>query len=303
MKKEIIILMILLFSVTFVPADNHTANTNVSVDSNINPISIKADLNAEIKNNDGDTNDSNKNMNNSNKNKIGKELGKSKIVPYVAKELNQIKKEYQKKFVKAVQDGNQELKKELKQIRKSIAKQIGKTIQKSKDLNYEQYENFKQKLRIDYNSITIEDNETKDKNKIQARAKISVRVKNKLLEIRNTNNRIEIVDGNVSVETEEEIEIDENGLSVRNKRLKVLPEQIQSKIQQKIKLKLESNDKNMVHYQADVNNTRNLFGIIPIQAKEKIRINAETGKIESYERPWWSFLALGKDIINEDIEE
>ncbi|MCX6803116.1 MAG: hypothetical protein NTY48_00940 [Candidatus Diapherotrites archaeon] len=64
-----------------------------------------------------------------------------------------------------------------------------------------------------------------------------------------------------------------------------------------MELKLENG---LAKYKVALENTRNLFGIIPMKGTETVSVNAETGKVDGYDRPWWSIISSGKDVINQD---
>ncbi len=212
--------------------------------------------------------------------------------------MNEIRKEYQKQFVEAVSDSNNELKEQLKEVRKEIANSIGQIISDGNEIDFNSFHNLGQQIRIMNNEILVGNDSNQER--IQERATIHTQIKNRLISISNKNNVVEIEDGNIIVQTNEEIEINDDGVTVGGNLLGVLPSKIKEKTKLAMKLHLENNDQNKLQYRAQIENTRNLFGLIPMTVQEQARINAETGLVEGYDAPWWAFLATGENALKVD---
>ena len=135
-------------------------------------------------------------------------------------------------------------------------------------------------------------------NKFQARRAIHMLIKDRVMEIRNTGNSLEIVDGDSTTQVEGTLTIDDSGLSMGENKIKLAPSQIRNRLAnlEKMQLKLEDG---LAKYRAELTNTRNLFGIFPMTATDVAIIDAESGKVNRYERPWWSFVSSGTDAISE----
>ncbi|MBT4192196.1 MAG: hypothetical protein HOE11_02720 [Candidatus Diapherotrites archaeon] len=224
---------------------------------------------------------------------IVRERVKDRVEAIIARSINAVRHEYQRQFAVAVKDANEEIKEELQQLRQAINTRIRQEIKAKRVVDYSDYNGLGQKIIIAKEQIEVRVKDAIDSNIIPITARIQKRVHDRLIEIRNDRNKIEIVDGNVVVETDEEVTIDDNGLHVRGRKIRVLPNAIKMKAREKIELHA---DGNTIQYRIDAKNTRYVLGFIPVQAQEKIRINAETGELEGYERPWWTFLATGTDV-------
>jgi hypothetical protein len=229
---------------------------------------------------------------------IVRERVKDRVKAIIAKSINEVRHEYQRQFVSAVKDANEEVKDELQQLRQAINTKIRQEIREKRMIDYSDYNGLGQKIIIAKEQIEVRVKDAIDSNIMPITAQIQRRVRDRLIEIRNDRNKIEIVDGNIIVETNEEITIDDNGLHIRGRRLRVLPNAIKTLAREKIELHANGED---IEYRIDVRNTRYVLGLIPIQSQEKIRINAETGVQTSYERPWWATISNGTDV-NAEVE-
>ena len=226
---------------------------------------------------------------------------RDRVEQVIAKSINEVRREYQRQFVNAVSDANEEMKEELQQLRQAINTRIRDEIKEKRIIDYSDYNGLEQKILIAKEQIEVRIRDALDSNVIPITARIQKRVQDRLIEIRNDRNKIEIVDGNISVETNEEITIDDNGLHIRGKTLRVLPNAIKTQAREKIELHSDGEE---IEYKLEVRNTRYVLGFIPIQSQEKIRINAETGAQMSYERPWWATISNGADVDAEvELEE
>ncbi|MFA6268572.1 MAG: hypothetical protein WCW13_04930 [archaeon] len=213
-------------------------------------------------------------------------------------DIKLIKYDLRQAYITAVQDSNSETKKEAKTVQKAVARIVEEAIKQNTNVNFDEISGLEQEIIMAAKEIIVDSNNT-----LQARRAIKTMVKDKVLEIRNTQDTLELVDGNDVVQVESPIKIDDSGLSMDGKEIKLLPSKIRAKINQleKMKLKLENG---LAKYEVELQNTRNLFGFIPIGATEKAIIDANSGTVTGYERPFWSIISTGNDSVqgNEQIQ-
>ncbi|MDP2973936.1 MAG: thioredoxin domain-containing protein, partial [Candidatus Diapherotrites archaeon] len=100
-----------------------------------------------------------------------------------------------------------------------------------------------------------------------------------------------------SAEISEPIQIDANGLKVKGKQIQIMPGDALQKAREKTsstakEIKLKVVGEKPVYEIKAVQNAR-LLWFIPIEMQIKTVVNAQTGGIESVEKPWWSFLFGG----------
>jgi hypothetical protein len=294
MKKIITILLVCVLLAGLAFADNNSPEPALYNDGNdltVMPVSI--DSNAADDNRPNTLNRPDPRLRDQIKQRV-----KARVNKIIAKTINEVRKDYQKQVVAAVRDANDEVKEELKELRQAINTRIRQELREKKLIDYSDYNGMEQRITIARDKIKTQVQNALDSNILPITARIKRRIHNRLIEIRNDRNKIEIVDGNVVVETDEEVSIDDNGIHVKNKRLRVLPKAIKAKAIKKIKLNAI---KDKIQYQVSVRNRRNLLGFIPMDVQEEIHVDAETGAIKGYERPWWAFLATGADV-EADVE-
>ncbi len=80
------------------------------------------------------------------------------------------------------------------------------------------------------------------------------------------------------------------------------PEQIQSKINARIRAKIEEYNITLDedgYYRVQTKKKARLFLIVPVREKVKAQVDAETGEIIRVRNPWWGFLA--RDIREESL--
>lgn len=93
------------------------------------------------------------------------------------------------------------------------------------------------------------------------------------------------------------------GIFKNNETKKIIfPDQVDEKIQEKIKAKLEN--KNITlnedgYYEVQGNKKARLFFLFPVREKINAQVNAENGEVIKIRNPWWGFLA--KDDKSETI--
>ncbi len=89
----------------------------------------------------------------------------------------------------------------------------------------------------------------------------------------------------------------------KTKRIRIMPDQIKEKIQQRLRQKecdcekIELNEDGVYRIQAK--KRARLFGLFPVRERVKIEVDAETGEVIKTKASWWGFLA--KDEIDEEI--
>lgn len=88
----------------------------------------------------------------------------------------------------------------------------------------------------------------------------------------------------------------------KEKRIKLLPDQIKERIKERIKARLENESITLNEngtYDYDGEKKAKLFFVIPVNVEVQAKIDPETGKVLEIKNPWWSFLA--KDDNEEQI--
>jgi len=209
--------------------------------------------------------------------------------------IKEMRKTLNQDFVLAVQDKNEMAKEQIRAVKVAIARVLGEAVRQNPTINFDDLKGLQQEILISTSEIITDSN-----NAIQARRTIRATIMNKVLEMRNTGNTVDIVDGNTIAEVPTgTIQIDDNGLFLEGKPIKIIPSRIRAKIAKLERIQLRI-DNNIAKYDAEIQNTRNLFGLIPISVTEKASINAETGKIIGYERPFWSIISTGTDAVQEN---
>ncbi|MDD3159563.1 MAG: hypothetical protein PHQ98_01175 [Candidatus ainarchaeum sp.] len=206
--------------------------------------------------------------------------------------MNEMRKQYQEMFVNAVHDNNEQLKEEMRQMRAEVTNMVQNRLKDNNEINYEDFKEFGTKLEIRQNGISVDGNT----NTSQYKNSIKVMMNNRNMEISNNQNRIQIRDGNVLVESKQNITLDENGMYVSGKKLEVAPSRIQNQFRDANNFQLNI-DQNRLMYQFEIKNQRNLFGIIPMETMEQISLNAENGKVENVSQPWWAFLSTSQNNL------
>lgn len=104
-----------------------------------------------------------------------------------------------------------------------------------------------------------------------------------------------IIDSNgIKAEISTPIRVDENGLKLEEKDVKVLPNQAVQRMRTQInatakKISLSISQEVPV-YEIQAVQKAKLLWIIPIELEIKTTVNAQTGEVGRIERPWWSFL-------------
>ncbi|MFA5931719.1 MAG: hypothetical protein WC821_05430 [archaeon] len=207
--------------------------------------------------------------------------------------IKEMRQEIRQEFVDAVQDRNELAKAEIRAVKVAIARVLGEAIRQNPEIDFDDLKGLSQEIRMDATQVIVDSN-----NNLQARRAVRTMIKDKVMEIRNTGDSLEISDGNSTAQVEGTITIDDNGVSIEGKQIRLAPSRIQARIAnlEKMQLKLENG---LAKYKAQLANTRNLFGILPMTATETVTVDAETGAVIGYDRPWWSFVSSGTDAVSE----
>jgi hypothetical protein len=294
MKKIIAVLLVCFLLAGIAFADTNTPEPTLYTDSNdlvVTAISVdnNTDANEPMLVDDSDDN----RPRDPRLRERVRERVKDRVEAIIARSINEVRREYQKQFVSAIRDSNVEIKEELQELRQAINTKIRQELREKRMVDYSDYNGLGQKIIIAKEMIEVRVKDAIDSNVIPITARIKRRVHDRLIEIRNDRNKVEIVDGNVIVETDEEVTIDDNGLHIRGRKLRVLPNAIKMKAREKIELHTQGEK---IKYIIKAKNIRHIFGFIPVETLEEIQINAETGVTESYARPWWAAIANGADV-------
>lgn len=82
------------------------------------------------------------------------------------------------------------------------------------------------------------------------------------------------------------------------KRIKILPDQVRERIEEKIQKRLENENITLGEdgvYRYEAKKRARLFFIFPVRERIQAEINPETGKIIQIRNPWWGFLAKDEE--------
>jgi len=270
----IFLIFALIMSISFA---NTNKNNSMDTNRNSNSDNGQKDTNSLDRNTNKDNNNSDQNRN---------------IVSQTVRNINQIRKQYQEMFVNAVHDNNNELKEEMRQLRHEVTNMVQTKLSNNEDINFDEFKEFGTRIEMKSNEIIVDD----DSNRIQSKNKIMTKLKNKDIEINNHNNKVQIKEGNITVDIDDSVTIDENGIYISNKKLEVLPSKIQEKLQDTNNFQLRKYPEGLM-YQFEFKNKRALFGFIPMESMEQVLLNAENGKIENHNPPWWAFLATSENNL------
>ncbi len=214
-------------------------------------------------------------------------------------EIKELREALREEFVAAVNDFNVELKNQVRAARGAIARVVSEAIKSSPEIDFDDIKGLEQEIRIEAGKIMADSS-----NSIDASKTIKATIRNRVIEIRNGEGKIQLFDSTLPaeatpIEVPSSVTISDSGLKINDRPVRLIPSEIKEKINatQKVSVKLNNG---APKYEAELQNNRNLFGFINIKTTEKAVIDAETGKIDSYERPWWSFLTTGNDAVSQD---
>jgi hypothetical protein len=87
----------------------------------------------------------------------------------------------------------------------------------------------------------------------------------------------------------------------KTKQIKMTPEQVRDRIQEKLRTKLENENITLEeggYYQYKANKMTKLFWIFPVKEKVQWNVDPETGEVTKTKTVWWGFLA--KDDKNKE---
>jgi len=123
-------------------------------------------------------------------------------------------------------------------------------------------------------------------------ANLTINGKNKSFIVKPHDQKVNITDGNVTVETNESLEIANGSFMILGKKVLVMPSEVPSKIKTKtIKSAVLHVVGGMPEYEINATRNAKVLWIFDSQMDVEVTLDAETGKIKSENRPWWSFLA------------
>ncbi len=88
------------------------------------------------------------------------------------------------------------------------------------------------------------------------------------------------------------------------KEIRALPDSVKERIRERVQTRLQNEEIKLEedgNYQYQARKRMRLLGFIPVKAKIRAQVDAETGEIERFKRPWWSFMArnYGEDMMVE----
>ena len=116
--------------------------------------------------------------------------------------------------------------------------------------------------------------------------------KNKTLKFEIDNENMNISDENFTVQTNETVEIENETFSVSGKKVLIMPSEVPEKIRAKT---IRSAVLHVVNgdpeYQVNATRGAKVLWIFDADMDVESTLDANTGKIKSENRPWWSFLA------------
>jgi len=121
---------------------------------------------------------------------------------------------------------------------------------------------------------------------VQETKRLTAAVNGNEIEVETSSEEVKIVDSGVEATTEEVVFEDEK-IKVNGKEIKVLPAQVQNKVNgdiQEMKLTSEA-----VYEVTSVKESKMLW-VVPAQVQIQSQVNAENGELLSEEKPWWNFL-------------
>jgi hypothetical protein len=212
-------------------------------------------------------------------------------------EIRALSPEIKQEITKSINDKNIIIRREALGIRYIVSRAFNEAIKQNPEFNFDDVKGLGQNVTLSRKEIMLDTN-----NVVQARRTVAIIINGFPIQVKNTNEeQVEIVDGNITASTVNPVRIDDNGLSVGGNQIKLLPSIIRARIEklEKLELKLEEG---VAKYDAKIANVRSLFGLIPMTATETVTINANTGKVIGYDRPFWSMVSTGNDAVSIDEE-
>jgi hypothetical protein len=136
------------------------------------------------------------------------------------------------------------------------------------------------------------------------RARFRARIKNRVinLTLNESTKRIQIISGNVTVETNKEVEIENGTVYVKitkhiKKRINVLPEEASEVAKRKVNyhavktIRIETEGENAV-YKVIGSRRGRLLGLFNIDMEVQTDVDVDSGIVRNVRRPWWSFLVF-----------
>lgn len=198
--------------------------------------------------------------------------------------LYDIEKAYRSKQ-KIIVEGTSEneLQTELAKIESEKKKLIEEYAQRLQELDARQSTIIK-KLEIKGGKIILDDITSKSN-------KVKVNVVNKSVEIEPTSSGAVIIHGDIKAVGDVPLEYVDGALisSKSGKEIKILPSQIKEKVKGKVK-EIKINDEGAPKYTTETESKGKILGFIPTKITKTYEISAESGKIISEKKPWWSFV-------------
>jgi uncharacterized membrane protein YkoI len=123
-------------------------------------------------------------------------------------------------------------------------------------------------------------------------AKVTVNGIQRELEFEPDTDTVNVTEGNVTVETSDNISIENDSLFVDEQKVTVMPSEVPSRIMAKT---VRSAELQVVNgepvYQVNATKSAKLLWLFDSDMDIETTLDAATGQIQSENRPWWSFLA------------
>jgi len=182
---------------------------------------------------------------------------------------------------------------EIKQIKEEVGIMVKELMRSQKEISTQELQPIVDKIVV--KPGVIEMKETKVK--VQGQKKVETTMNNRPVEILVESQRMNIKEGNLTVETQLPVDLSSSNLVVNNKELKVTPRQVVERVSLKnpIDLKVELvQEKETPVYKVRAVEKRKLLFFIPVNVSKEMTIDAtneQTPKL-SEKKPWWSFLVF-----------
>lgn len=209
------------------------------------------------------------------------------IKPTVVGSGQEISSYYRQKFQKITdedRDVNAQVE-ALKLLKSDIDGLIGKLLQNKKEISASEIGGLVPEVKILPGEIKARDVSIKTTDN-----KITVSVGAKSLSIEPKETEVLINDGDISANAKD-ISIKDNIVSVGNSEVRLAPSEIIKKLQiTPVSMELKEENSKAV-YALKTDETRKLFGFIPVQIQKSTNADAVNGNVISESRPWWSFLS------------
>lgn len=208
-------------------------------------------------------------------------------VPVVVNSGHEIGDYYSQKF-QSITIGTQDVKKQidaLKNLRTEIDGLIQKLIQGKSEFRASEIGSLVPEIKILPGEIRASEVSVKSTDK-----KVMVGVGGRELSVEPKENKVIINDDGLNVKTDG-VSIKDNVVSIGNSEVKVSPSAAVEKLQVVAKTMELKEENSKAVYKITADESRKLFGIIPVRIEKSFSTDAASGDIISESRPWWSFLS------------